>query len=128
VSAIDISKLSYEELVALTADAQKRLSTQREAHRAEVVQRIYTQVLAAGFTLDDVLPDLQSPVVIAKLEKAAQAPAKRNKSGKVRVKLPMKYQNPADAKAQWSGKGRLPAWAAAHVAAGGKLEDLLIQK
>lgn len=122
MSAIDISKLSYEELVALTTDAQKLLATQRDAHRAEVVQRIYAQVIAAGFTLDDVLPDLQNPEVIAKLEKAAKTPATRT-----RVSLPYKYQAPGS-ESRWSGKGRQPAWVVLHLKNGGKLEDLLIKK
>lgn len=124
MSAIDISKLSYEELLALTTDAQKLLATQRDAHRAEIVQRIYSQVLAAGFTLKEVLSDLQNPEIIAKLEKAAKAPAKRSTGS--RITLPYKYQAPNSA-SRWSGKGRKPAWVVSHLNAGGKLDDLLIK-
>lgn len=41
-----------------------------------------------------------------------------------RAKVAMKYQSGANV---WSGRGRKPKWVEAHLAKGGKLEDILIK-
>ncbi|MBF0140586.1 MAG: H-NS histone family protein [Magnetococcales bacterium] len=38
-----------------------------------------------------------------------------------------KYQNPADPKQTWSGRGRKPGWVLSHLGAGGQLEALEIK-
>lgn len=49
-------------------------------------------------------------------------PVKTTPSG--RAKVAMKYQSGTNS---WSGRGRKPKWVEAHLAKGGKLEEILIK-
>jgi DNA-binding protein H-NS len=42
------------------------------------------------------------------------------------LKVPPKYKNPADKTQTWTGRGRMPAWAA-ELSEGGKLDEALIR-
>lgn len=48
-----------------------------------------------------------------------------SKTGEVKNPVPPKYQKGNEL---WSGRGRKPRWVEDHLAAGGKLEQLLIKK
>lgn len=47
---------------------------------------------------------------------------------KQRASVPPKYRNPENPEETWTGRGRQPKWVVAAIAAGAKLEDLLIEK
>jgi DNA-binding protein H-NS len=124
MSTIDISSLSYQELLELTTRAQDRLVSQREAHKKEVILRTFESITAAGFTVDEIFDELRKPDVLEKLSKPATA--KLTKTGKPSRTLPPKYRSAEGV--EWSGKGPKPAWFTAHIAAGGTPADLLINK
>lgn len=128
MSAIDISKLTYEELLEFSAAAEKRLEGERSAHRIAVAKRVYHLIKGAGLSLDEVLPYFQEPDFAINIElEIAEAFKRANPPKRVPRSLPKKYQNPSDASQQWSGKGRAPFWFTSHIDNGGKREDLLIK-
>ncbi|MBF0585283.1 MAG: H-NS histone family protein [Magnetococcales bacterium] len=75
--------------------------------------------------------DMQSVARSAGLESVEAFSENQQDGRRIRIdkaRTSAKYQNPADAKRTWSGKGRRPDWVLAHLEAGGQLEELKIEK
>lgn len=64
------------------------------------------------------------------LNKVAEAPTTRVvvREEDILPKKEPKYVNPHNPEQTWTGHGRQPQWVKDHLAAGGSLQDLLIQK
>jgi len=107
--AIDLSKLSIPELVNLQKDLVLEIPRRMAAERQKVVDDLKKLAADRGFDFDDLVG---GKAKASKGGKGARGPAKakyRSKDGK-----------------EWSGRGRKPAWVSAHLASGGKIEDLAI--
>lgn len=106
-NGMDLSKLSAQELEALSKEAaelaQKRKEDEKKALREELVEKIR----AAGFTVDDIFPG-SGPV------KAVKTPAS------------VKYRDPSNPENTWTGRGRKPGWLVEAEQAGRPLEDFAI--
>lgn len=108
--SVDLSKLSYKELLKLQASAAQATKDRRADALKALRAHIRKLIADEGFTLDEVFPA------------AAKAPAADPAtSDKVAPGVPKYFQ----AGKSWTGKGRKPAWVAEHLAAGGTLEELL---
>lgn len=77
--------------------------------------------------LDNVIAELKNKIqqygISAKDLGLGAATAAKKAGG--RAEVAPKYQKGDET---WSGRGRQPKWVAEHIAAGGKIEDLLINK
>ena len=58
---------------------------------------------------------------------ATVAKARKSTKGRSLGKVAAKYQNPANGKETWTGRGKQPRWLAAETAKGRKLEEFLIK-
>jgi DNA-binding protein H-NS len=106
---MDLSTLSITELQALQNEVAAELPKRKAAERAQAIDELHAIAQSRGFALHELVG---SPI---KATKATRAPA------------PAQYANPSDPSQTWSGRGRLPAWAAAHKSAHGSFDGLRIQ-
>ena len=102
--AIDLDKMSKEELTALIKDAEKALKTLETRRLAEAKKAAESAAKEYGFSLDELLGG----------------------GSKKGTKSAPKYANPADKSQTWTGKGRKPNWVNAALEEGKSLDDLKI--
>lgn len=103
-SNLDLQTLDYEQLLLITENAKKLMAAKRHQRLVEAYSQFETIAKECGSSIDEIL----------------QVGKKSRKQSRIR------YQDPANPKLKWSGYGRKPAWLAAHLEAGKKLEDFLI--
>lgn len=106
--AVDVNKMSKEELKKLIKDAEKALESIETRRLADAKKAAETAAKEYGFSLDELLG----------------APAKGK--GRKGAKNPAKYANPASPDQTWTGKGRKPNWVIDALASGKSLDDLKI--
>ena len=102
--AIDLEKMSAEELRALIADAQKALKTIDSRRKAEAKRAAEKAAKEYGFSLDEILT----------------AGGTKGSKGAPR------YANPADPSQTWTGRGRKPNWVNDALAKGMSIDDLAL--
>lgn len=100
-SAVDLSKLSLEELQTLARDIETEIVSRREADRERVLSQMRELAASLGLTLEEVVK------------------GERNRG----TILP-KYRHPANPGLTWSGRGKRPAWVNEALAAGMTMDDL----
>ncbi len=121
-----------------------RLSVEDQFKKLQM-QKIAIQQLEASLidkeakkNLHRVVSVIEKAVALAHAVAESSSPAKKRgrpagkktgarKSKLAGVKIPAKYRNPADRKQTWTGRGRMPLWAA-ELAEAGTLESSLIRK
>jgi DNA-binding protein H-NS len=118
---IDLKGKTRKELEKLRNDVDKALAKVAETEKKAALAAAEKAARAHGFSLSE-LSGVKAGKTAAK--PAAKKPARR--SGDGRAKVAPKYQNPANKDEKWSGRGRKPKWVEAHLASGGKLEDIAI--
>ncbi|MGR3322284.1 MAG: H-NS histone family protein [Pseudooceanicola sp.] len=104
--AIDLDKMSLEELKKLRKDADNAIRTYQDRERKKALVALEEKAAEMGFSLSE----LTGP------------------GGKSRKVHPAKYRHPDDATMTWSGRGRQPGWIKEILASGGNLDDYLIRK
>jgi DNA-binding protein H-NS len=116
---MDLERLSARELDTLISKAKKRKVTLGKRKPVAVVRRkVAALAKAEGYSIEELFGT-------ARAAPASRKPASP-RAGKAGSKVAPKYRNPANPKETWSGRGQLPRWMAAEVAAGKKREDFLI--
>ena len=124
VPAVDLDRMSVQQLTALIAAAEAKrrdkLEDARAALRAEMEQR----TAELGIALGDLFsaPGQQAPAEQAAGKNGTRARKPRDDIG---VKRAAKYRGPNGE--DWSGRGRMPNWLAALEAEGRGREEFLIQ-
>ncbi len=116
---MEMSKYSQlkEEITRLQREADK---LRKDAVKS-AIQQIRSLMQEFNLSFDDI--DTTKKRAQAKAAKKAGAgKTRKTRGGKVKPK----YRSPADAKLTWSGRGRMPKWAAEWVASGRSLDELLI--
>lgn len=113
---MDISKLSYSELLKLRNEIDRVIDGRREEERAATLEKIQNLANEAGFEIDDLFG---AKKVIKKIS-TSDLRAQRQKK--------QKYANPANPNQTWTGRGNTPGWAREYISNGGNKSDLLIQK
>ena len=110
----DLSNLSIGELRELQNKVKSEIATREKDEIARVQQEIARLAQSVGMT----------PMELLNLNGAGGK--KQGKS--VNKPVAARYQNPADATQQWTGRGRKPKWVIEYLENSGKdLESLSIQ-
>jgi DNA-binding protein H-NS len=113
--AVNLDRMTVQELTALLAAAEAKRREKQESARTELLEKWRTEAEEAGMTLEAVLP-----------HPAAVPHRTGRKSRKdARGEVAPKYRGPDGA--EWTGRGRLPRWLAALEAEGRKRDEFLIK-
>ena len=91
---IDLSRLNIDQLTELVGKAQSEVASREGRRRKDLRSEIERRIVAAGYKLGDIFPELASGTT----------------SGSQRQKRPAKYRNPQNPDQTWSGIGRSPKW------------------
>ena len=129
--SVNINNLSSKELADLIVEANKRKKVLAKRKPANQVKAAVAKFLkSTGWTFDELYGRSVAAKPAAAATTATAAPAaapKARKSTSSLGKVAAKYQNPANGKETWTGRGKQPRWLAAETAKGKKLEDFLIK-
>ena len=101
-----IDKFSHAELLELQARIEDTIANKRAEEQAKLRERVAEMAAEAGLSLDDVI----------------SRNGKDRRGGKVAIK----YRNPKDPSQTWTGRGRMPRWMAAELAAGRSREKFAV--
>jgi len=115
---VSLKGMSRRELEKLRANIDKALERLAATEKKEALAAAEKAARSFGYSLSDLTGD-------KKVVAAVQAPAKK-KNNDGRAKVAPKFRNPDNPDETWSGRGRPPGWMAAHLAAGGRKDDLAI--
>jgi DNA-binding protein H-NS len=94
------------ELQALARDIEVELKRRYDEERKRILVQMKDLAASVDMTLDDFI---------------AYSSSKKTKGEP-------KYQNPANPRQTWTGRGKRPSWIKAVLEQGGALEDMLIEK
>ncbi|WP_431258496.1 H-NS family nucleoid-associated regulatory protein [Roseateles chitinivorans] len=115
MSNVDLSKLSYAELVELSKELERQIAGKRDEELKVLVDGFAKKVQAAGFTVDEALDALQPYA----------SPPKR-KGASAGGAAPALYRDPANAANTWSGRGRVARWLADYESQGRRRQEFKI--
>lgn len=103
---MDISRLSYKELVELRDEIDASLETKRREEQAAAKAAIAEQAKKLGFSLADLFG----------------GKVRGGKRGPVEIK----FRNPANPSETWTGRGRTPNWMARAIKKGGDKDQFRV--
>lgn len=101
--AINLDKMSHDELVQLQKDVKKALASYAERRRKEALVEMQEVARRHGLDLADVV-----------------------KGGKKGAMSPPKYRHPENPELTWAGRGRQPRWIKEALEQGKNLDDMRI--
>ncbi|WP_269532644.1 H-NS histone family protein [Chitinimonas sp. BJYL2] len=101
---IDLTPLSLPQLHQLKKEVEAAIPCRQQADKLQALNDLKQLAADRGFSIDELLG------VSGKASKTTRGP------------VAVKYR--AKDGQTWSGRGRKPLWVVAHLAAGGKLDDL----
>ena len=119
VPAVDLDRMSVQQLMALIAAAEAKRRDKLEDARAALRSEMERKAAELGIAPGDVLSWLRQQMPV---DKGARARKPRSDIG---IRRAAKYRGPNGE--EWSGRGRMPKWLAALEAEGRNREELLIQ-
>ena len=99
-SAVDLDRMTVQELTALINDATAKRQEKQEGAKAALLEKWRAEAEEAGMSLDAILPSPQTPP-----PGAGGSRKRRVDAGKP---LPVRYRGPSGE--TWSGRGRAPKW------------------
>lgn len=105
-NTIDLSSLSFKELKQLQDDVAVALFNFEKRKKNEAKAAIEAIAREHGFKIEDLIGE--------------------EKATKSRTKAAPKYAHPENPELTWTGRGRMPKWVGAELAAGKVLSDLAI--
>ncbi|GAA5171211.1 H-NS histone family protein [Viridibacterium curvum] len=111
---MDLGKLSLTELKRLQARIETEIARRADSAKKDLLKKVQKLASDAGVPLSDLLGKKSG-----RTGRKPGAPKGR--------KVPPKYRNPADTSQTWTGRGRQPAWVAAYLKSGKKIDNLLIK-
>jgi DNA-binding protein H-NS len=127
---MDFTSLSDDKLSTLILDAQREQEARRAKKHAAMLASI--EARAEAMRAEALAAGLDPAAVATAFARHAHA-ARRNghrvrssSNGDGRSTVKPKFWNPADHAQRWAGRGAKPKWYDAHLAKGGKPDDLLI--
>lgn len=89
---VNLTKLTYKQLVALEQQVMEQKNLRRETDRAELKERFRAMAEKSGFNLEAIV---------------AHARRRRADAG---MPAPVKYRDPRNSQNTWSGRGRPARW------------------
>ncbi|OWQ46599.1 hypothetical protein CDL60_14150 [Roseateles noduli] len=116
MSQIDVSRLSYAELVSLRSELEQQIDEKRGEELKVLVDGFAKKLVAAGFTVAEGI-DALAPYVAAGGKGA-------RKSGSQASVL---YRDPSNPSNTWSGRGRAAKWLADYEAGGRNRDEFKVQ-
>lgn len=115
MTTVDVSKLTYAELLELTKKLDQEIAAKRTEEFKVIADGIAKKVEAAGFTVAEVVIALQPYM-------AKRAAGKVTPAGAAAVL----YRDPANPENTWSGRGRAARWLADYEAKGRKRDEFKV--
>jgi len=116
VIAIELQSLSRSALSALVSAAKRRLSVLASRRPVATVRRELAAVAASeGYRIEDLFGTQPATRV-----------ARKRRVKRTGKKVAPKYQDPANKRDTWTGRGRQPRWLAEKVKRGQSVADFLI--
>lgn len=106
MARINLSKMSYRDLVDLQDAIAAALIVRKDGEKAELKRKLAALAGEAGFALDDLLGSQRG--------RKAQGPNV------------VKYRNPKDGSQTWTGRGRKPNWLVEALSKGQKIETFAV--
>jgi DNA-binding protein H-NS len=122
--AVDLDRMTVQQLVALIAAAEAKRRDKLEGARAELRAEMEQRAAELGISAGDLFSTAgqQAPAEQAAVKNGKRA---RKTRGDIGAKRAAKYRGPNGE--EWSGRGRMPNWLAALEAEGRKREEFLIE-
>lgn len=115
MTAQDLSKLSYPELLALSKELDQKINAKRTEELKVLADGYVKKAQAAGFAVEEAIAALRPYAADAKASKQRSAtPAKAL------------YQDPANPENTWSGRGRAARWLADYEAQGRSRDEFRV--
>ena len=111
----DFDSMDSAELTKMRAELDAALARKKQDSLRKLVMGCAEAIAATGNSPAEFIEEFTSLL----LTKPAAAGQRKRGAGRTT------YKDPASA-ATWTGKGKAPGWMAAHLAAGGKKEDLKV--
>ncbi len=127
---MDLTSLSDDKLSTLILDAQRELDDRRAKKHAAMLASI--EARAEAMRVEALAAGLDPATVAnafarhAHTVKRSGHRARSTNGGDGRSTVKAKFWNPSDHAQRWAGRGQKPKWVEAHLAKGGKPEELLI--
>lgn len=115
MSNVDVSKLSYAELLQLSKALEQQIAEKRDEELKVLVDGFAKKVQASGFTLDEALVALQPYTA-----------ATKRKSSQVGSSAPVLYRDPSNPENTWSGRGRAAKWLSDYEAEGRSRDEFKV--
>lgn len=112
---LDVSKLSYAELLQVSKKLEQQITEKRDEELKVLVDGFAKKVQAAGFTVDEALVALQPYTASTK-----------RKSSQTGSAAPVLYRDPSNPDNTWSGRGRAARWISDYEAAGRSREEFKV--
>ena len=124
VPAVDLDRMSVQQLTALIADAEAKRRDKLEDAKAALRAEMEREAAELGISAGDLLSTAgqQAPAEQVAAKNGTRARKPRDDIG---AKRAAKYRGPNGE--EWSGRGRMPNWLAALEAEGQGREEFLIQ-
>lgn len=116
MSQLDVSRLSYAELVALRSELEKQIDEKRGEELKVIVDGFAKKLVAAGFSVVEAIDALEPYV-------AAGGKGARRLGSQASVL----YRDPANPSNTWSGRGRAAKWLADYEAEGRSRNEFKVQ-
>ncbi|WP_284446901.1 H-NS histone family protein [Fluviibacter phosphoraccumulans] len=122
----EVAKLEEQiaELVSRKSAFELELKDAERKKAEETISKIVGELKALNLAPEDIAKALGVRVAEPEQKKVRAARG----TAMPKVKGAPKYRSLTDPSLVWTGKGPRPAWIKAHLAGGGALEDLLIEK
>lgn len=114
---VDVSQLSYAQLVALKQKLDGEIGAKRAEELKVLVDGFAKKLEALGFTADEAI-DALGPYTDGRSRKSAKARAPATPQ--------VPFYDPANPTRRWSGHGRAPQWLKDYEAAGRNREEFRV--
>lgn len=115
MNPLDISKLSYPELVELSKKLDQEIAAKRVEEIKVLADGYIKKVQAAGFSAAEAIAALQPYI-------GGAAKAKRRSAGSPEAR----YRDPANPENTWSGRGLPAKWLASYEAQGRSRDEFKV--
>lgn len=115
MSDIDVSALSYSELVKLRAQLEQQILDKRAEELKVLADGFVKKLEASGFSVLEAVEALQPYLSATK--------QRRSTTG---ATAPILYRDPANPSNTWSGRGRAAKWLSEYEAQGRKREEFKV--
>lgn len=116
MTALDVSTLSYPELLALSKELDRQIAAKRGEELKVLADGFAKKIQAVGFTVREAIDELE----------AYDTPVARTKKRSASAPAPL-YRDPANPENTWSGRGLPAKWLKVYEGQGRAREEFRIK-